>query len=76
MYVNKWFFGIFLMYLLFWMRVVIIHIWRGFLLDLDHFVITEVATNKRLFSIKLVVCPPSVFLHHGVANPEVWWNSG
>ena len=34
--------------------------------DLDHIVITEVATNKRIFLTKSVVSPPSTFLHHGV----------
>ena len=42
----------------------------GVLWDLDHVVIAEVATNKRIFPTKSVVSPPSVFLHHGVGIPS------
>ena len=42
----------------------------GVLWDLDHVVITEVATNKRIFPTKSVVSPPSTFLHHGVVIPS------
>ena len=41
----------------------------GVLWDLDHVVITEVATNKRILSTKSVVSPPSTFLDHGVVIP-------
>ena len=33
--------------------------------DLDHVVITEVATNKMIFTTIYVVSPPSIFLNHG-----------
>ena len=42
----------------------------GVLCDLDHVVITEVATNKRIFPTKCVVSPPSMFWHHEVVIPS------
>ena len=37
--------------------------------EVDHGVITEVATTEGILPTKFVVSPPSIFLHHGVVIP-------